>query len=635
MSVKTQLKILLAEDNMVNQLMAQGTLSHLGHEVDVASDGREALEKSRECEYHLVLMDLMMPVMDGFESARQIVEHARSQERKPPVIVALTATLTEEDKIKCRECGMLKWISKPIDPEEFESLAAEILPQDSFAEPAAAPDVPAAGTASVSLTARIKDPIALAKIVELFKQSYPERLQELKTALASSTARTARRAAHSLKGNFLNFDSAQGAAVAQEMEHAIVEAQWETARRLVPKLEHACDEVAQSLTELIRATPQSSPPKEERSRPDISIIVADVDPANRAICSAALQADGYDIVEASDGEQVLEILEARDDIDVVLMGVFMARLGGFETCRRIKSNDKTQVIPVLLVTALDERGARITGMDAGADDFITKPIDPREVSLRVRNAARGKELYDQLQTSFTELQRLEELRDGLTHMLVHDLRTPLTAIKGYASLLVAGFGAGMTPQQKTFAEKIVLQSNRLVDMVSAILDVSRLESDQMPLNTAKTDLSLLLFEQSEQFTGLPDCNLELDIADAVELKCDSDLIKRVVANLLSNAFKYTPKDKAVTLRLRREERFAVVEVLDKGPGVPDNAKDKIFEKFTQVEGETHKRPYSSGLGLTFCQLVVNKHGGEIAVDDADGGGARFWFTLPLAGSRAD
>lgn len=619
---------------MVNQLMAQGTLSHLGHEVDVASDGQEALEKARQSDYHLVLMDLMMPVMDGFESARQIVEHATSQGEKPPAIVALTATLTEEDKTKCRECGMLKWISKPIDPEEFDSLAAEIV-ADASQEAPSPPVVPAAGTTSVSLTARIKDPVALKKIVELFKQSYPERLKELKTALASSTARTARRAAHSLKGNFLNFDSTDGAAVAQELEHAIVEADWETARGLVPKLEQACGEVATELGELIRATPQSPPPKEERSRPDISIIVADVDPANRAICSAALQADGYDVVEASDGEQVLEILDSRDDIDVVLMGVFMARLGGFETCRRIKSNDKTQVIPVLLVTALDERGARITGMDAGADDFITKPIDPREVSLRVRNAARGKELYDQLQTSFTELQRLEELRDGLTHMLVHDLRTPLTAIKGYASLLVAGFGAGLTPQQKTFAEKIVLQSNRLVDMVSAILDVSRLESDQMPLNTAKTDLSLLLFEQSEQFTGLPDCNLELEIADAVELKCDSDLVKRVVANLLSNAFKYTPKDKAVTLRLRLQEPFAVVEVLDRGPGVPDNAKDKIFEKFTQVEGETHKRPYSSGLGLTFCQLVVNKHGGEIAVDDAEGGGARFWFTLPLSASRPE
>ena len=99
---------------------------------------------------------------------------------------------------------------------------------------------------------------------------------------------------------------------------------------------------------------------------------------------------------------------------------------------------------------------------------------------------------------------------------------------------------------------------------------------------------------------------------------------------MSNAFKYTPKGETVTLRLTTDSSVAKVEVLDKGPGVPEESREKIFEKFTQVEGETHKRPYSSGLGLTFCQLVIQKHGGEIAVDEAPGGGSRFWFTLPLS-----
>jgi two-component system, sensor histidine kinase and response regulator len=629
-SANTLLKILLVEDNQINQLMAQGTLSHLGHEVAVASDGSEAVELCKANRYDLILMDLMMPVMDGFEASRSILQHCREESIPPPTIIALTATLTDNDKSRCREHGMQQWLNKPIDLQEFQSVASTLGgAQETSPQHETPQNEPSTSIQADDLLSRIKDKDALQHIVELFCQSYPLRLAELRDSLSPGAHPMARRAAHTLKGNFLNFACKRGAEISHALEHAIEESRWPEAQESLVQLEEQCRNVERDLTELLkRPAKTENNPTEYRPGEGFSVIVADVDPANRAICAAALKAEGYEVTEAADGEQVLGLLE-NSDIDVVLMGVFMSHLGGFETCRRIKSNAETQMIPVLLVTALDERAARISGMDAGADEFITKPIDPREVSLRVRNAARGKELYDQLQSSFEELKRLEELRDGLTHMLVHDLRTPLTAIKGYAGLLVSGFGAGLSPQQQTFAEKIVIQSNRLVDMVSAILDVSRLESDQMPLKLEKTDLSLLLFEQGEQFSGLPDCHMHLDIADSIILACDSDLIKRVVANLLSNAFKYTPKDETVTLRLRAHDEFATVEVLDKGPGVPVELREKIFEKFAQVEGESHKRPYSSGLGLTFCQLVVQKHNGDIGVDEGPNGGSRFWLTLPL------
>lgn len=625
----TALKILIAEDNQVNQLMAQGTLAHLGHDVSVANDGQEALEQCKTESFDIVLMDLMMPVMDGFESSQAILDHHKGQGTSPPKIVAVTATLTEDDKNRCRQHGMSRWLNKPLDPEEFQQLAEELGNNEPVSSPADKPTATPGPIAADDLLARVRDREALKRIVELFRQSFPQRLEELQKSLNPDKGLTARRDAHTLKGNFLNFASQSGAAVAQKLEHAIEQGHWEEAREILPELDRECRAVEKALVDLLQTRP-AVPIEEEEDGPGIgfTVLVADVDPANRALCVSALQSEGYQVIEAADGEQVLELLKERT-VDVVMLSVFMSHLDGFETCRRIKSDEHTGMVPVLLVTALDDRGARLNGMDAGADEFITKPIDPREVSLRVRNAARGKALYDQLQTSFEELKRLEELRDGLTHMLVHDLRTPLTAIKGYASLLVAGFGAGMTPQQKTFAEKIVLQSNRLVDMVSAILDVSRLESDQMPLDLAKADLSLLLYEQGEQFSGLPDCELALEIADSVWVRCDAPLVGRVVANLLSNAFKYTPKGETVTLRLTTDDEFATVAVLDKGPGVPVEAREKIFEKFTQVEGETHKKPYSSGLGLTFCDLVVQKHGGQIAVDDAPGGGSCFWFTLPL------
>lgn len=625
----------MVEDNQINQLMAQGTLSSMGHTVEVASDGREAVELTEKKTFDVILMDLVMPVMDGFEASRTILQNARSAGNLAPFIVAVTATLTESDKAKCKECGIDQWLNKPIDPAEFDALMNEFSSSSSqpaeVEGPAPEPGNSAPCIDALDLLSRVRDPKSLALIVSLFQQSYPQRLQELRESIGRERAGQARRSAHTLKGNFLNFASPSGAKVAQELEQAIERTQWMEAHRLLTAMETECVSAEKALLELLeshRPDPLHTSKGEGPGR-GTTVIVADTDPANRALCVSALEADDYEVLEASDGHQVLCLLDNRG-VDVVLLSVFMAELDGFETCRRIKGDEKTQMIPVLLVTAFDERGARLNGMDAGADDFITKPIDPREVSLRVRNAARSKSLYDQVQSAFQELKQLEKLRDGLTHMLVHDLRTPLTAIKGYASLLGAGFGQGMSAQQKTFAEKILAQSNRLVEMVSAILDVSRLESDQMPLNLEKCDLTLLLYEQAEQFSGLPDHNLNLKFVDGVLLKCDGELVKRVVGNLLSNAFKYTPKDEAVTLELSQEGEFAKVSVIDRGPGVPVEARERIFEKFSQVEGETHKRPYSSGLGLTFCQLVIQKHGGEIAVEEGEGGkGSRFWFTLPL------
>lgn len=628
------LHILLVEDNPVNQLMAQGTLSVLGHQVTTAADGQEAVRASRDHRFDLILMDLMLPVMDGFQASATILHECHARGVAAPPIVALTAVLDEAEKSRCAQHGMAHWLSKPICLEEFQKLSQSLT--GSAQAPAPAESGPAREVIdSEALRDRVKDPEVLAKIVDLFSEGYPMRLQEARDSLDPEHSVVARRAAHTLKGNFLNFGADEAAEMAHRLMDAIEEERWKDAEAMLPEMAQQCALVERALRALAGMDAPQAQPASELPGTGFKVVVADGDPANRALCSAVLQEGGYEILEAPDGEGVLRLLEAAD-VDVVVMGVIMAGLDGYETCRRIKASPTTGMLPVLLLTALDDRDARLQGMDAGADDFLSKPVDPTEVSLRVRNAARGKAMYDQLQRSFVELQELEGLRDGLTHMLVHDMRTPLTAIKGYASLLATNFGAGLTDQQRSFAEKMVVQSNRLVEMVSAILDVSRLESNQLPLNLTKIDLCLLLLTQSEPFSGMPDHSLRLELPDSLFITCDQDLIGRVLMNLLTNAFKYTPPKGVVTLALSGDDKTVTVAVIDQGPGVPLDSREKIFEKFGVVEGETHRRPYSSGLGLTFCQLVVQKHGGEIGVDDGrDGVGSRFWFTLPLKPVQLD
>lgn len=355
------------------------------------------------------------------------------------------------------------------------------------------------------------------------------------------------------------------------------------------------------------------------------VLVVDDEPKNVQLLAELLESRSYAVCPAGDGEQALAL--AREHLpDVVLLDVMMPRLNGFEVCRRLKSESRTAMIPVLLVTALDARQDRIAGISAGANDFITKPIDPADLVLRVRNAAGVKRLHDQVASHLRHLQELEAARDTLTHMIVHDLRSPLTGLQGYLDLI--GMVANGNHEVAEYASDAQAVVRRLSGMISQVLDVSRLEAGEMPLSLKDTDLTALL-PAAVATLGPPPSAIEVVWTlpeRTVTLACDPDLITRVVANLVGNAFKFTPAGGKVRLELVEETDRVRLIVSDTGPGIPPEFRDKVFEKFGQAPLEA-AGVRSSGLGLTFCKLAVEAHRGRIGLESAAGGGARFWVEL--------
>jgi len=174
------------------------------------------------------------------------------------------------------------------------------------------------------------------------------------------------------------------------------------------------------------------PPKEPEAGG--LILVVDDQEANRQLLHDMLELDGHHVLEADNGLTALA-LAAEHDPDAVLLDVTMPGLDGFEVCRRLRAAPRTSATPVLLITALVQREHRLQGMAAGANDYLVKPIDRSEVTLRVRNAVRMRVMHRTLQVQFTELQRMERLRDDLVSMVAHDLRSPLTGLRGYLELL--------------------------------------------------------------------------------------------------------------------------------------------------------------------------------------------------------
>ncbi len=258
----------------------------------------------------------------------------------------------------------------------------------------------------------------------------------------------------------------------------------------------------------------------------------------------------------------------------------------------------------------------------------------QQVAVALGNAQRFAEvnrLYAELQRTCKELRRAERMRDDFTNMIVHDLRSPLTAVVGSLNLAQRMLDRGGSVPPSLF-ERANSASEQIGSMIDTMLDVSKLEAGEMTLHQTPTDVSALIRKRAdlywEQATA-EERYLTIQVADSLPLVCvDVNLIERTLDNLVGNALKFTRRGGQINVDINFREQMLWVAVTDDGPGIPVEQRERIFDKFAQVESGFARR--GSGLGLTFCRLAVEAHGGCIWVEQAPSQGSRFLFTLPPA-----
>jgi signal transduction histidine kinase len=228
------------------------------------------------------------------------------------------------------------------------------------------------------------------------------------------------------------------------------------------------------------------------------------------------------------------------------------------------------------------------------------------------------------------LRREEHLRSELTQLIVHDLKSPLTVILSGINLLGKERLGSLTETQKRLLVNLEKSGEDILNMINDLLDVERLEAGAMTLNKTLTDTVQLLHKQTEESKILASTNKQKLIlthdSRLPQIRVDRGLIARVFTNLISNALKFTPERGKVKVHLAREENKLIITVADSGPGVPQHERERIFEKFAQVEGGERR---GAGLGLTFCKMVAEAHGGQLTVEESELGGALFRLTLPF------
>lgn len=312
--------------------------------------------------------------------------------------------------------------------------------------------------------------------------------------------------------------------------------------------------------------------------------------------------------------------------DLILLDVMMPGIDGIELCHRLKRDARTKHIPIIMVTALSSREDLARCLDAGADDFISKPLNGLELRARVKSLLRVKRQYDELQELVHLRDEMLNLRVDLSNMVIHDLRNPLSNILMACQILQM---RGLDERALKKIQQIEYSSHRLESMIDSLLITAKMESGKLALHPTRVDLHDVVQRVSEEFQAIAqqqsvDLNLEL-ASMPVTVQGDATLLRRVLDNLLSNALKFAPSGSRVTLAVLVHVDQVMLQVRDEGKGVQPELREQIFSKFEI--GQHIPQVKQMGLGLAFCKMVTEAHGGQIQVDDNHPQGAVFTITL--------
>lgn len=365
------------------------------------------------------------------------------------------------------------------------------------------------------------------------------------------------------------------------------------------------------------------------------ILLVDDEPDLLENMAINLNQEGYEVITAVNGREGVD-KAIQEHPDLILLDVMMPVMDGFEACRQIRDNSTIRHIPILLLTALSETDKKVEGLEAGADDFIGKPFVDVELRARVRAFLRTKKLWDELSNNYRKLAELEKLKEDLTYMIVHDLKSPFSAVIGGMSFLASDLEkeTQISVEHKGIIKNALFTSRCILGFIQNLLDIGRMEEKKLPLAPVPVNLEDLV---ADGFTMIRPMAAKKNIILKHHPKSglsatllDRDLIQRVLINLVSNSIKFSEENGTVEVYsgLSEDKEWLELVVRDHGYGIPAQYVGKVFDKYFQC-GETTLNRKGHGIGLAFCRMAVEAHGGKIWAESPDEKGSSFHIRLPI------
>lgn len=401
----------------------------------------------------------------------------------------------------------------------------------------------------------------------------------------------------------------------------------------------------------------------------MKILIAEDDPVSRRILEAKLIKWGYDVVVTCDGDEAWSALRSQDAPRLAIIDWMMPGLDGIVLCQRVRAEPRESYTYIILLTALQREEDLVIGMDAGADDYITKPFKSNELKVRLQAGRRIIELQNDLLAARESLNAaFTELKDAQSQMLqkekmasigqlaagvAHEINNPVGFIKsnlvmlGKYTLQLTNFIHAQTAIRTSSDKSVVLDeeleyiindipqlvaesldgAERVTKIVESLKSFSRIDEAEWRFANLNDGLKSTLNIVMNEIKYKAQLIMELGIIP--EIKCNPGQLNQVFMNLLVNAAQAIETKGTITVRSWQEGEFVLVEIADTGSGIPEEIRERIFEPFftTKPVGK------GTGLGLSISYDIVKKHGGHIEMESQLGKGTTFSIQLPMGSDK--
>jgi two-component system sensor histidine kinase/response regulator len=368
-----------------------------------------------------------------------------------------------------------------------------------------------------------------------------------------------------------------------------------------------------------------------------TILIIDDSEISLNILERILNACGYlnvlKAIDAWSGIEIIDNLESTGERlpDLVLMDIVMPELNGIEAMRRLKSHPIYNEIPVILISVKNDPKTLIEAFTAGAADFIHKPVSKPVLQARVEAIIKLKLASDHRKKYETELKNLNQLKNRFIGTAAHDLRGPLASVRGFAEMLIDELGNTANEEQVEMLRMIHEVSHGMLLLVNDLLDFAVIESGKMTLLKESHEIKKVIERRlsvNSYLSAKKNIHINAQLEDLGFIDVDKNRLNQVLDNLLSNAVKFSPMGSEITVRLYRQDGFAVVSIEDQGVGLAPEEISKLFGEYSTASSKATAGETSTGLGLYIVRSILDAHGGTVEIKSVQGKGTEVIFKLP-------
>ncbi len=364
------------------------------------------------------------------------------------------------------------------------------------------------------------------------------------------------------------------------------------------------------------------------------ILLVDDDPKFRSLGAAKLSGDGHDVVEVASGEDAWKKIQTQS-YSLVIFDLKLPHIDGFTLIERIRDNASTRHLPIIVLTSDTDPRAINKAYSVGATSYLTKPVNWDLLGHQVRSTLKASHTEEELRTAREVAEGADRMKDNLIKVMGHELRTPLHQIIGFAEVVQQKLDAhAQDPNMHEFVDSIADAGHQLLSTLGDMMMLSRLLSGNVAMEEERYTPEKLI---ERTLVRLPNEISRREISvhfddtgiDEARVQCDSRLVTYAIANLVSNAVKFSPEDTDVTVTAMREpDGAASFVVRDHGVGMDQTAIDSYLKPFAQAENPLIRSSEGAGLGLAISKAIAELHGGHLTIQSSQEAGTTASINFP-------